>query len=237
MNEAKSKRQLYLNGEWVEYELVRKNIKNLYLRVSAEGILKISAPKRLSLSEIERFIQKNAAFVQCSQEKMAAKINLAADFSAQGWVPFFGARLELNETVAAERKVCAEKQQLFISGESSAVRSKLLQEWLVQELDIAVNEACERIYPLFASYGVEYPRIVLRSMQARWGSCAVNTQTITLNKKLVHVPQNCIDYVVAHEFTHFLAADHSKNFYRLLEEMRPSWREERELLKQYNCRK
>ena len=56
MNEAKSKRQLCLNGEWVEYELVRKNIKNLYLRVSAEGILKISAPKRLSLSEIERFM-------------------------------------------------------------------------------------------------------------------------------------------------------------------------------------
>ena len=73
-------REIYLNGAWVSYELARKNIKNLYLRVSAEGTIKVSAPKRLSLAEIEQFIAKNEAFIARSQEKTTAKINLNADF-------------------------------------------------------------------------------------------------------------------------------------------------------------
>lgn len=237
MNEQKSMRKIYLNGKWAEYELARKNVKNLYLRVSAEGLIKVSAPKRLSLGEIELFIQKNAQFVQKSQEKMAAKINLEADFLEQKWIPFLGERLEIEEINLAERNIWCDDGWLMISARDNKARTKLLQKWLDAEITKIVNESCERIYPAFARLGVVYPEISLRKMRARWGSCAVKTGKITLNKKLVHVPRNCIEYVVTHEFTHFLAADHSKHFYRLLEEMRPSWHEERELLKQYNCRK
>ena len=67
-------REIYLNGAWVSYELARKNIKNLYLRVSAEGTIKVSAPKRLSLAEIEQFIAKNEALSRVRRKKRQRKL-------------------------------------------------------------------------------------------------------------------------------------------------------------------
>lgn len=207
-------REIYLNGAWVSYELARKNIKNLYLRVSAEGTIKVSAPKRLSLAEIEQFIAKNEAFIARSQEKTTAKINLNADFFSQKWLPFLGERLEIAEITAAESRI-----------------------WRDGETKSALNDSLARIYPLFMPLGVEYPELALRKMRARWGSCAVNEGKITLNKRLIHVPQECIDYVSAHELAHFLEPNHSANFYRVLDNVRPSWRMEREKLAQYTCQK
>ena len=62
-------------------------------------------------------------------------------------------------------------------------------------------------------------------------------EKFTLNKRLIHVPQECIDYVSAHELAHFLEPNHSANFYRVLDNVRPSWRMEREKLAQYTCPK
>lgn len=230
-------REIYLNGAWVSYELARKNIKNLYLRVSAEGTIKVSAPKRLSLAEIEQFIAKNEAFIARSQEKTTAKINLNADFFSQKWLPFLGERLEIAEITAAESRIWRDGARLFIAGADEKTRISLFYKWLDGETKSALNDSLARIYPLFMPLGVEYPELALRKMRARWGSCAVNEGKITLNKRLIHVPQECIDYVSAHELAHFLEPNHSANFYRMLDNVRPSWRMEREKLAQYTCQK
>jgi predicted metal-dependent hydrolase len=41
---------------------------------------------------------------------------------------------------------------------------------------------------------------------------------------LLEAPVQCIEYVVAHEFTHFLEANHSRNFYKKLEAVMPDWK-------------
>lgn len=93
--------------------------------------------------------------------------------------------------------------RLFIAGADEKTCISLFYKWLDGETKSALNDSLARIYPLFMPLGVEYPELALRKMRARWGSCAVNEGKITLNKRLIHVPQECIDYVSAHELAHF----------------------------------
>lgn len=41
---------------------------------------------------------------------------------------------------------------------------------------------------------------------------------------------SCIEYVVVHEFTHFLQPNHSKNFYMQMTMFMPDWLERKKLL-------
>ena len=81
----------------------------------------------------------------------------------------------------------------------------------------------EKMYPLVRKYGVEKPKIDIRSMKARWGSALTEKNTILLNTELIKAPKYCIDYVVLHELIHFKYNDHSDNFYQMLYSLMPDW--------------
>lgn len=91
-------------------------------------------------------------------------------------------------------------------------------------------QICRETYPLFEKYGIEYPEIKIRRMESQWGSCRPNSGRITLNSRLLEVQREAAEYVVLHEFAHFIHPNHSKEFYCLLDQMMPDWRERRRLL-------
>jgi predicted metal-dependent hydrolase len=86
------------------------------------------------------------------------------------------------------------------------------------------------MYPYFKNYVSEFPQIKFRKMTSRWGSCQPQKNILTFNTLLIETPVECIEYVVAHEFTHFLEANHSKNFYNKLEKIMPDWKQRRNKL-------
>ena len=77
---------------------------------------------------------------------------------------------------------------------------------------------------------VPSPRIHIRSMDTRWGSCLPQKAIITLNRHLLEMPVSCIEYVVLHEFCHFLYPNHSKDFYAILSTLMPDWQQRKKLL-------
>ena len=54
---------------------------------------------------------------------------------------------------------------------------------------------------------------------------------LKFNTNLMYAPRECIEYVVFHEFTHFIEANHSARFYSELEKVCPEWKERRKILK------
>ncbi len=92
------------------------------------------------------------------------------------------------------------------------------------EICRVITELCEKVYPYFEKRGIKYPQIKFRNMVSRWGSCHPAKGIITFNIKLMYAPIECIEYVVLHEFTHFLQANHSDEFYGELSKVCPDWR-------------
>ena len=60
-------------------------------------------------------------------------------------------------------------------------------------------------------------------MTSRWGSCSTRAATIRLNTLLFKKPLICLEYVLLHELVHLVHANHSKDFYSLLESLMPDW--------------
>lgn len=95
---------------------------------------------------------------------------------------------------------------------------------------------CEKYFPYYKNKGIKYPEIKFRRMVSRWGSCHPARRILTFNLNLVYAPPACVEYVVLHEFTHFLQANHSVLFYKELEKVCPWWKEARKELKEINIR-
>ena len=117
------------------------------------------------------------------------------------------------ETAEAERQFQMEMTK------QKAGRESLLEDPAV------FNEILDEVYPAFIPYGVKKPKLRVRTMKSCWGSCLVNKGIITLNRKLLMKPRECIEYVVVHELCHFIHPNHSKEFYKFMEQFMPDWRE------------
>ena len=105
----------------------------------------------------------------------------------------------------------------------------MVGKFLDQQCRDVFEEIVTEIYPVFQKYGVLMPTVRIRTLDTRWGSCLVKKGIITLNKHLLEAPRNCIEYVIMHEFCHFIDPNHSKHFSAFLSMLMPDWRERKKV--------
>ncbi len=104
----------------------------------------------------------------------------------------------------------------------SSSAKKVMRDWYRKHASEMFNRKVDGYYPWFAKRGAAYPKIILRTMTSRWGSCTGHG-TITLNTELIKAPLVCIDYVIIHELCHLVHPNHDKKFYRLMSAAMPDW--------------
>ena len=63
MNKGLSLRRIVLNGQDIEYELQRKQVKNINLRIRQDGTVYVSASPTVSLTVIEKFMQSRSGLI------------------------------------------------------------------------------------------------------------------------------------------------------------------------------
>ena len=106
------------------------------------------------------------------------------------------------------------------------------QYFTEDEVKEQILELCNRAFPYYEKRGIKYPEIKFRRMVSRWGSCHSQKGILTFNTNLMYAPIECIEYVVYHEFTHFLQPNHSSKFYNELAKVYPNWKECRKQLRE-----
>jgi predicted metal-dependent hydrolase len=90
-----------------------------------------------------------------------------------------------------------------------------------------VEEYCLRLAP--AAPVVPTPAVRLTSAHTRWGSCS-RVSGIRLHWRLIHLPPELIDYVVAHEVAHLVEMNHSPRFWAIVGQLHPGWQSARRRL-------
>ncbi len=96
------------------------------------------------------------------------------------------------------------------------------------------NKLIERLDELSKYHGLPYNRVYIRSQKTRWGSCSAK-KNISLNIKLVLLPDALIDYVILHELTHTRILNHGSDFWRILDGFVGNAKALRKELKKYYC--
>ena len=90
----------------------------------------------------------------------------------------------------------------------------------------------DQVYPAFCRLLGEKPEIRVRDMTSRWGVCDVAKKRITLASRLALQPAAAVEYVIVHEYCHFVHPNHQKEFWALVERFLPDWKARRALLRQ-----
>ena len=74
-------------------------------------------------------------------------------------------------------------------------------------------------------------KLKIRKMKTRWGVCNTSTHNITLNQELYRYDIKCLDYVIVHELSHLIEANHSKKFWNIVEKYYPNYKAIRKQLR------
>ena len=75
-----------------------------------------------------------------------------------------------------------------------------------------------RLKQLADKYGFVYNRVFFRNQKTRWGSCS-SKSNISLNMKLIKLPDELVDYVILHELVHTHKKDHGKAFWTEMDKL------------------
>jgi len=89
-----------------------------------------------------------------------------------------------------------------------------------------------RLYELADRHGCLVTAVSIRSQKTRWGSCGRNGH-ISLNWRLMLMPEPVRDYVLIHELMHLRRMDHSAKFWRHVAAACPDYRAARQWLRRH----
>ncbi len=77
--------------------------------------------------------------------------------------------------------------------------------------------------------GLEYSYVHITSAEKRFGSCNAK-KGICFSLRLMAYPADVIDYVIIHELAHLKHMNHSSQFYSLIEQYMPDYKEKVKIL-------
>ena len=236
MRRKEEKRVVKGKEKDLEYLLIRKSVKNLNMRVKPEGTIIVSANPLVSARYVDRFVLSHEETIIKAlnkYEKLRQNTQKPLCYESGEKVLFLGKQLHLLLEVSRVEGVdiFGDFLNLRVKDISDFARKeRVMKKWFAKMQREVFLQICDEIYPLFQTYGVKYPLVKIRSMKSRWGSCQPTKGIITLNAKMIAAPREAIEYVVLHEFAHFIHPNHSKDFYALVEKFMPDWKQRKAML-------
>jgi predicted metal-dependent hydrolase len=215
-----------LGSRFVEYRFTRSPRRTLKITVDAHG-LSVAAPLRAPLRDIESFLRDKQGWVLAKLEEWARAPRAERVRVETGQaLPVLGERLVLEVRELGRPSVRQEAGRLVLHAPGPRRAARALLAWLRAR-------ALEHLTPRAGHYagrlGVAPPRVALSNARSQWGVC-MESGLIRLNWRLVHLPADLADYVVAHEVAHLMEMNHSKRFWSVVATLYPAWREARERL-------
>ena len=227
---------ILLDGKEVQYQIERKKVKNINLRIKPNSSIYVSANNLISQEKIEKFLNEKSEFILKALEhyreieKYAPKPKQYIDGEH---FKICGHDLRLKVFKGAKNHVESDGVYIKLTVkdiDDFELKQKSMDKWIKEQCVSTISMVCEAVYPKFQKYGIVFPELKFRRMISRWGSCQPKRGTLTFNISLIEAPMACIEYVVVHEFTHFLQPNHSKKFYTQLTMFMPDWVERKKLL-------
>ena len=229
-------RTVEADGKAISYTLERKPVKNINLRIRADQCVYVSAPKDVTAKAVDVFVKEKSAYILRAIKRFKDKQRFETSggiFVDGESVTLFGHDMRLKIKSDSRNRVETDGRYVILyvkDAKDVELKKQVLGKWLRKKCREEITAICKSVYPKVKKYGIAFPEIQIREMVSRWGSCSPKKGFVTFNAALVAMPVSCIEYVVMHEFTHFLCPNHSKKFYQQLATFMPDWEERKKRL-------
>ena len=202
-----------LDGQPVSYVLHRSHgRRRISLSVDERG-LRIGAPLRASLREIESVLRDHARWVVRKLAQWGEKRASGRRWESGETLMYLGRPLILSIIAGAEN-VARQENALQVSAQHPQAENiaALAREWLRTQ---ALSDFALRVEGYRQAMQIAPVDIRLSNARTRWGSCHASGRLL-LNWRLIQMPARLIDYVVVHELAHLREMNHSPRFWAVV---------------------
>ena len=210
--------QVNFNGKDYEVVITKKlGNRNTYLRVKEDLKIYVTTNTFTSNKEIEKIIVNNQASIARMIYNQEKKVKKSMYFY------YLGKKYDMIYT--SNEGIYLGESKVFIN------RDIDLEKWYKKQATKLFKEHLDECFNKFTR-NIPYPTLTIRKMTTRWGVCNTKEKRVTLNLELIKKPVYCLDYVIMHELSHLIHANHSKEFWNLVEENCPYFKSAKKELKE-----
>lgn len=223
--------------KFIEFELLRKNVKNINITVRPDFSVMVSANEKVWFANVEAFVIESSSWI-CKRlgryQSTRSENNIEKDYVSGETFKFLGKqyRLIVEETTSVERvRLNGGYLKLFVRHKNKiSTKIRLIDEWYRKQAKNEFKASLDRMFKLMANLIKTKPTVEFKVMKKRWGSCLRSKNIILLNLELIKAPSYSIDYVVLHELIHFVSKNHDSRFHELLSVIMPDWRNRKDII-------
>lgn len=224
----------------LEISFERKRIRTLRLTVKPDGRAVLSVPVLTPDAVVERFLSAHYGWLLRTREKMLRRLEQqpVVRYESGEQHLLFGRLLTLRvEPERGKETVAFYPDEIVLychPDRSSDQRMKLLYQGYYQQFKPVIDRLFRKWAERLGEDGLEYN---VRLTRTQWGSYMPRKRKMCFNLDMVRLPEDCIEYVVIHEFCHLSYCNHSPAFWALVDahlaaEGLPSSKEMRARIKQ-----
>ena len=150
------KRSIVLHGQQVSYELTRKPVKYVNIRVRADGSVSVSAGEWVSEGQIEAILQARALFLLRALEKFSAQADrrpAPLSYRTGELLYLLGKRYVLVLEQGEKNTVCQKETQIVLTvkePENAALRKRVMEAFLKAVFPLRCHSA------IYGAFGNSY---------------------------------------------------------------------------------
>ncbi|MBP7710430.1 MAG: M48 family metallopeptidase [Rickettsiales bacterium] len=225
MKKIITQKQIEIEG--ISILLLQKRIRNLHLRIlPPTGEVRVSAPVRLSLVQIKKFVEQRIDWIRDKQiEVKNRKIIAPLKFISGEIHNFFGESFKLQVLENSKSNAVEVREDVLEMRLKNTTtiqqRKKILDDFYRKNLTAKIPEIVAKYE---AKMNVRVAEFRIKKMKTRWGTCNVRARRIWLSLELAKKPLECLEFIVVHEMTHLFERKHNQKFYALMDKFLPEWK-------------
>ena len=198
------------NGEKIYFYVQRKNVKNINLKVNIDKKVTLSIPMKMTLDKAKDFVKKKANWIKKQQDFYDTFVEQKENITFEDGetVYLLGKQYKMkiisdnaNNVIINNKYIEIHIKEKYI--ESKSYIKKVYEKWLKQYAMNTLKDLVIKYQDILKKYGIKIPKIEIRQMKTRWGSCIPACNKVIFNLNLIKTPMCCIEYVVLHELCHF----------------------------------
>ena len=214
------------------YEIHRKKVKNINLRIKPNLEVYISVPMNLHRDYIENFIRSKEEWIKSVLKKVENVKEKQKDFEYKNGEihKFLGKEynltvktgnfnaVSLKNNIRPNEIILTVNENIF---ENIDEKKKIMEKWYFENAKKLFLQFMEKWLEILDE-NVE--KVAIKPMKTRWGSCNYVKRYINLNTELIKRTPFEIEYVILHELTHLKYPNHGRGFYNYIEQYMPNYK-------------
>lgn len=215
-------------GKPIAYQVERKPIRHVYLKVKPDLTVEVSVPERSNI-DVQRILEKKRHWIEAKIKILSRAKKIFED----GRVLYKGEYLKV-EVVAANKPHKGyrkySKTLHVYENANSGGPDEILERFLTDETLRFVKKKA----PSFAKkIHVTLNGVSIKETK-RWAYCTMDRNLI-FNWRLIALPEPLAEYVVAHEILHLKHFNHSKQYKSAMASLITDYKEREQALKSFQC--